>query len=167
YCHQAISKQVANTVAYAMNLDITKGIAYLEQIPGRKTFGKSGTNQDGSLADGAFVPQMATFTISAQPQHPSQLPECITGNSLVWSATSGPGTYCESQWYGEMYLIRSLEDYMSTYLSEAKIPVDDNYGTPDPNMVDLPLSPNQWENQAENLFGTHVAPMTPVDPWGQ
>ena len=167
YCHQAISKEVANTVAFAMNLDITKGIADLEQIPGRKTFGKSGTNQDGSLADGAFVPQMATFTISAQPQHPSQLPECITGNSLVWSATSGYGTYCESQWYGEMYLIRSLEDYMSTYLTKAKIPVDDNYGTPDPNMVDLPLASYQWEDQGENLFGTHVAPMKPIDAWGQ
>ena len=153
-CHQAISKNVAETAAYAMYLYDKYGYGVGEQVPGYRVFGKTGTNQDASLADGEFIPQMATFTISAQPQHPSWLPYCIPSTGR-----------CSHQWYGEWYLVRSLQRYFAGYIHAENIP-NNNYGQPDPNLVQLPLNmAQQVYEQSENVRGTVFAPMTPVDKW--
>ena len=148
-CHQAVSKDIAHTVAYAMYLYISKGqIGDVLKIPGYRAFGKTGTNQNASLADGIFLPQMSTFIIGAQPQHPSWLPRCING-------------VCQTQWWGEQFTAKAIADYVSDYAHTMNWPNND-YGQPDPNMVNLPLTPNQWEYLPNNVKGNVVAPMTPT-----
>lgn len=148
-CHQAVSKDIAHTVAYAMYLYISKGqLGDVLKIPGYRAFGKTGTNQNASLADGIFLPQMSTFIIGAQPQHPSWLPRCING-------------VCQTQWWGEQFTAKAIADYVSDYAHTMNWPNND-YGQPDPNMVNLPLTPNQWEYLPNNVKGNVVAPMTPT-----
>lgn len=122
-CHQAIPANVAQTTAYAMNLNVTQGIASAAQLAGgRKTFAKTGTNQNATLATGGFVPQVSAFVIVANPQHPTWLSRTIAGRT-------------ESQWYGSDLALPTWKNFMQSYLDSAKVPIDNNYGNPDPSML--------------------------------
>ncbi|WP_101617049.1 transglycosylase domain-containing protein [Bifidobacterium margollesii] len=118
-CHQAISKEVAQTTAYAMNLNVTQGIAKDAQLSGnRKTFAKTGTSEQNALATSGFVPQVAAFVIITNAEN--------SGTPLEGTIN---GVY-RSTWYGADIALPTWKEFMENYLSSAKIPVDNNYGDP-------------------------------------
>mgnify|MGYP002518803985 CR=1 FL=1 len=119
-CKQAVSSKVAQTTAYALNLNVTQGIASAAQLPdGRKTFAKTGTSEQNALATAGFVPQVAAFAIITNAENPA-------------SGLHGTinGTY-RSTWYGADIALPTWKQFMTDYLSSAKIPANNNYGNPD------------------------------------
>ncbi|TPF95866.1 carboxypeptidase [Bifidobacterium sp. UTCIF-39] len=123
-CHQAISSEVAQTTAYAMNLNVTQGVAKDAQLSnGRKTFAKTGTSEQTQLATSGFVPQVAAFALITNAEN--------SGVSLKGTIN---GVY-RSSWYGADIALPTWKEFMENYLNSANIPQNNDYGNPDPNMI--------------------------------
>ena len=120
-CHQAISSEVAQTTAYAMNQGVVRsdGVAKSTQLDNnRKTFAKTGTNEENYMLTGGFVPQVASFVAVGNAEYQVD----FTGKTI--------NGVTHSTWYGEYIAAPAWKKFMDTYLKAANISVDNNYGTP-------------------------------------
>jgi membrane peptidoglycan carboxypeptidase len=145
-CHQAIPANIAETVAYAMNLNVTTpgGAAATAQLDGgRKTFAKTGTNENATLAAGGFVPQVSAFVSVGWPESPN--------TKLNNLAINGVYKY---SWFGADICMPTWKQFMDTYLSKAKIPADNTYGTPDPALIGTPNKNYAQNNPASSTNST-------------
>lgn len=126
-CHQAISPEIAQTASYALNQGVVQpgGEAAMTQLDGgRKTFAKTGTNEDTYMTTAGFVPnQVATFVTVGNAEHQ----ESFTGKVINHKSY---GT-----WYGMYIATPAWKEFMNRYLADAGIPVDNNYGNPDPKYM--------------------------------
>lgn len=148
-CHQAIPSNIAQSTAYAMNLNVTQGGAKTAQLDGgRKTFAKTGTNEQTGMTTGGFVPQVSAFAIVVDAENPSGgIHGTING---VYRPT----------WYGMYIATPTWRNFMNAYLAAANIPADNNYGTPDPALTaysgskstrsNTPRNTQTQQNQANN-----------------
>lgn len=122
-CRQVISKAIAQTTAYALNQGVVTpgGEASTTQLEaGRKTFAKTGTNEDTYMLTGGFVPhQVAAFV--------------AVGNAESQKSFNGMrinGVY-RPAWYGMYIATPAWKMFMNNYLKVANIPMDNDYGKPD------------------------------------
>ncbi|WP_169713152.1 transglycosylase domain-containing protein [Bifidobacterium hapali] len=108
-CHQAIDKDIAQTVAYAMNLGDTRSDGagvYAKLTSGRKTFAKTGTNETSYMATGGFIPnEIATFVLMGDVQAPLQNP--VANVSIN-------GTY-RGYWDGGTIAAPAWKEFMDAY----------------------------------------------------
>ena len=121
-CHQAISKEIAQTTAYALNQGVVTqgGEAARTQLDnGRKTFAKTGTQQNVAMLTAGFVPhQVAAFVAVGNAEN--QVPFT---NKTINGVSHGT-------WYGMYIATPAWKEFMNAYLAAAKIPIDNNYGNP-------------------------------------
>lgn len=127
HCHQAIPKKIAQTVAYAMNQGVVQpsGIAHGAQLEGgRKTFAKTGTNEQYYMTTAGFVPNKVSAFVAV-------------GNAEVQKSFSNMrinGVY-HSTWYGTYIGMPAWKKFMDTYLKASNTPMDNDYGKPDPKYM--------------------------------
>ena len=124
HCHQAIPKGIAQTVAYALNQGVVRpdGMAHTAQLDGgRKTFAKTGTNERFYMTTAGFVPhQIASFVaIGNAESQKSFNGATINGRTMA-------------AWYGVLIATPAWKQFMNDYLKAANIPIDSDYGKPDP-----------------------------------
>lgn len=123
-CHQAIPAEVAQTTAYAMNQGVVTagGEAATTQLDnGRKTFAKTGTNEDTYMLTGGVSPnQVAAFVAVGNAE-----------NSQSFNNMTINGVY-RSSWYGMYIATPAWKEFMNTYLAAAGISTDadNSYGNP-------------------------------------
>ncbi len=143
-CHQAIPKKVAQTAAYAINQGVVQptGVAHMAQLEGgRKTFTKTGTNEDFYMATAGFVPNKVSAFIAV-------------GNAEVQKSFNNMrinGVY-HSTWYGTYIAMPAWKKFMDTYLKASNTPMDNDYGKPDPKYMaggKMPLTSEQMRRQYE------------------
>lgn len=130
-CHQAIPSEVAQTVAYAMNQGVVtkNGEAATAQLENnRKTFAKTGTNEDKYMLTGGFVPQVASFVTVGN----AEVPESFNGKTINGKTLSS--------WYGMYIATPAWKEFMNTYLDTAKIAQDNNYGNAASKFLTTPSS---------------------------
>lgn len=124
HCHQAIPKGIAQTAAYALNQGVVQpgGEASTAQLDGgRKTFAKTGTNEEYYMTTAGFVPyQVASFV--------------VVGNAESQKSFNGMNIKGRTiaAWYGMYIATPAWKQFMNDYLKAANIPVDNDYGKPDP-----------------------------------
>ena len=142
HCHQAIPKEVAQTVAYALNQGVVRpgGEAATTQLDGgRKTFAKTGTNEDKYMLTAGFAPhQVAAFVAVGNAEVQKSFKNMtINGRQM-------------RTWYGMYIATPAWKSFMNTYLKDANIPNDDTYGTPDPKyMTGGPMYDDESSSPAE------------------
>lgn len=123
-CHQAVDKDIIQTLAYAMNQGVVRpdGAATMAQLAnGRKSFAKTGTNEDTYLTTGSFIPnQIATYVLVGDVQDPM--------NHRVANIAIN-GQY-HSYWDGGTIAAPAARDFLNTYAEKKNLPIDNNYGTP-------------------------------------
>ncbi|MFD0704295.1 transglycosylase domain-containing protein [Alloscardovia venturai] len=118
-CTQAIPENVAQTVAYVMNLGATKGAATAANLPNRKTFAKTGTAETYFMNTGGFTNGVAAFAVAGNMETQKDM-SGMTINGVT-----------RRNWYG-MYLASPIfKNFMEAYTTAASIPDDPSYGTPD------------------------------------
>ena len=120
-CHQAIDKDIAQTTAYALNQGTLPGggatTARLDND--RKTFAKTGTQEEVAMVTGGFVPhQVATFVVVGNAE-----------NQVSFSGRTINGV-THGTWYGMYIASPAWKSFMDTYLAQANIPMENDYGTP-------------------------------------
>lgn len=119
-CHQAISPEIAQTTAYALNQGVLKGEAKAAQLDNnRKTFAKTGTNEQTYMLTAGFVPnQVAAFV--------------AVGNAEVQESFSGKtiNGVSHGTWYGMYIASPAWKEFVDTYLAAINAPMDNDYGTP-------------------------------------
>ena len=124
HCHQAIPKGIAQTAAYALNQGVVQpgGEASTTQLDGgRKTFAKTGTNEQYYMTTAGFVPyQVASFVAVGNAESQKSF-NGMTINGRTMAA-----------WYGMYIATPAWKQFMNDYLKAANIPVDNDYGKPDP-----------------------------------
>lgn len=123
-CHQAIEPGIAQTVAYAMNQGVVQpgGEAATTQLDGgRKTFAKTGTNEDTYMTTGGFSPNQVASFVSVNN---AEVPISFTGKTINHKSYG--------QWYGMYIATPAWKDFMNRYLADIQAPVDNSYGNPDP-----------------------------------
>lgn len=126
-CHQAIPKGIAHTVAYAMNQGVVTpgGEAATTQLDGkRKTFAKTGTNEDTYMLTGGFAPHKVAAFVGV-------------GNMESLKSFNGArinGVY-RPAWYGMYIATPAWKQFMNTYLKAINAPMDNDYGKPDPKYM--------------------------------
>ncbi|KOA44891.1 transglycosylase domain-containing protein [Bifidobacterium animalis] len=123
-CHQAVDKDIIQTLAYTMNQGVTRpdGAAGAAQLAnGRKTFAKTGTNENMYVTTGGFIPnQIATFVLVGDVQDPTNHPiENIAIN----------GNY-HGYWDGSTIAAPAFKDAMNQYADKKQLPMDNDYGQP-------------------------------------
>ena len=119
-CHQAVDPDIAETVAYVMNQGVVRpnGQARTAQLANdRKTFAKTGTNENTYMLTGGFVPQIAAFVAVGNAD----------GNSDFDNKTIN-GVYHRT-WFGSYIATPTWKNFMDTYLTAINAPNVD-YGTP-------------------------------------
>lgn len=122
-CHQAIPKKIAQTVAYAINQGVAQpsGVAHVAQLAGgRKTFAKTGTNEQYYMTTAGFVPNKISAFVAI-------------GNAEVQKSFNNMrinGVY-RSAWYGVYIATPAWKKFMDDYLKAANVPIDNEYGKPD------------------------------------
>ncbi|AKV54980.1 transglycosylase with Penicillin binding protein transpeptidase domain [Bifidobacterium actinocoloniiforme DSM 22766] len=122
-CHQAIDPAIAETTAYALNQGVVQpgGEANTTQLDGgRKTFAKTGTNEDTYMLTGGFVPQVASYVAVGNAEG------SVSFNGKTINGVS------RGSWYGMYIATPAWKAFMNSYLSAAGIPADNSYGNPDP-----------------------------------
>ena len=121
-CHQAIDPDIAQTVSYALNRGVVQpgGEASTTQLDNnRKTFAKTGTNENTVMTTAGFVPnQVAAFVAVADAQDPI--------NNTFDNKTIN-GVYRPS-WYGMYIATPAWKQFMNTYLAAINAPIDNDYG---------------------------------------
>ena len=123
-CHQAIDPEVAQTTAYALNQGVVTagGEAATTQLDnGRKTFAKTGTNENTYMLTAGFVPNVVSaFVAVGDAQDPL--------NNTFDNKTIN-GVY-RSEWFGMYIATPAWKQFMNTYLNAINAPIDNNYGNP-------------------------------------
>ncbi|MBT1172849.1 penicillin-binding protein [Bifidobacterium sp. MA2] len=120
-CHQAIDPEVAETAAYALNQGVVRsgGNAVLAQLDdNRKTFAKTGTNEDTYMLTGGFIPQVATYVAVGNAETPQ---------SFNYKTINGK---YHGTWYGMYIAEPAWREFMQNYVNAANIPIDNDYGNP-------------------------------------
>lgn len=121
-CHQAIDPEVAQTTAYALNQGVVTagGEAATTQLDnGRKTFAKTGTNENTYMLTAGFVPNVVSaFVAVGDAQDPL--------NNTFDNKTIN-GVY-RSEWFGMYIATPAWKQFMNTYLNAINAPIDNNYG---------------------------------------
>lgn len=118
-CHQAIDPEIAETTAYAINQGVVRsgGNAVDAQLSGgRKTFAKTGTNEDTYMLTGGFIPQVATFVAVGNAESPQ---------SFNYKTING---VYRPTWYGMYIAEPAWKQFMQQYVDTAGIPIDNSYG---------------------------------------
>lgn len=123
-CHQAINPEIAQTTAYALNQGVVTagGEAATTQLDnGRKTFAKTGTNENTYMLTAGFVPNVVSaFVAVGDAQDP-------THNTFDNKTING---VYRSEWFGMYIATPAWKQFMNTYLNAINAPVDNNYGNP-------------------------------------
>ena len=121
-CHQAIDPEIAQTTAYALNQGVVTagGEAAMTQLDnGRKTFAKTGTNENTYMLTAGFVPNVVSaFVAVGDAQDPL--------NNTFDNKTIN-GVY-RSEWFGMYIATPAWKQFMNTYLNAINAPIDNNYG---------------------------------------
>ncbi|KFI54718.1 transglycosylase domain-containing protein [Bifidobacterium callitrichos] len=120
-CHQAIDPEVAETAAYAINQGVVRsgGNATLAQLDGgRKTFAKTGTNEDTYMLTGGFIPQVATYVAVGNAETPQ---------SFNYKTINGK---YHGTWYGMYIAEPAWREFMQNYVNAVNIPMNNDYGNP-------------------------------------
>ncbi|KFF30974.1 transglycosylase domain-containing protein [Bifidobacterium bombi] len=133
-CHQAISSEIAQTTAYAMNQGVVRpdGVAAVTRLDnGRKTFAKTGTNENTYMATGGFVPQVSTFVSVGNAEY-----------TVPFDRKTINGKY-RAVWYGEDIAAPAWRNFMNRYLAAGNVPQDNNYGNPAPQYMGSSSAPTQ------------------------
>ncbi|WP_205832060.1 transglycosylase domain-containing protein [Bifidobacterium moraviense] len=139
-CHQAIDPEIAQTAAYAMNQGVVqpKGQAHDAQLDNnRKTFAKTGTNENTYMLTGGFTPEVAAYTMVGNAEGYTYQEDKKTG---IWHATNAfsnrtiNGVYHDT-WYGADIATPAWKNFMNTYLAAANIPINNDYGNPSSKYV--------------------------------
>lgn len=143
-CHQALDPAIAQTVAYAMNQGVVQptGQAKAAQLDnGRKTFAKTGTNENEYMVTGGFTPEVAAFTIVGNAEGYKKEEVLKNGKRTgEYRTVDGftnrtiNGVYHDT-WYGSYIATPAWKNFMETYLSSANIPINNDYGNPDPKYL--------------------------------
>ena len=123
-CHQAIDPEIAQTTAYALNQGVVTagGEAATTQLDnGRKTFAKTGTNENTYMLTAGFVPNVVSaFVAVGDAQDP-------THNTFDNKTING---VYRSEWFGMYIATPAWKQFMNTYLNAINAPIDNNYGNP-------------------------------------
>ena len=121
-CHQAIDPEIAQTTAYALNQGVVTagGEAATTQLDnGRKTFAKTGTNENTYMLTAGFVPNVVSaFVAVGDAQDP-------THNTFDNKTING---VYRSEWFGMYIATPAWKQFMNTYLNAINAPIDNNYG---------------------------------------
>lgn len=141
-CHQAIDPQIAQTTAYAMNQGVVQpgGEAAIAQLDnGRKTFAKTGTNEDKYMLTGGFTPnQVAAFVAVGNAEYQ----ESFNGKTIN-------GRY-RSTWYGMDIAAPAWKEFMNGYLNAVAAPNDTDYGSPAPQYMGRTTTNADQDGQQED-----------------
>ncbi|MCI1674465.1 MAG: penicillin-binding protein [Bifidobacterium tibiigranuli] len=139
-CHQAISPEIAQTTAYALNQGVVTpgGEAATTQLDnGRKTFSKTGTNEDTYMTTAGFTPgQVAAFVSVGN----MEVPKSFTGMTINGRSMGS--------WYGMYIATPAWKEFMNNYLNSAGIPPDNNYGNPAPQYMSAPAAAPRTQQSA-------------------
>ena len=123
-CHQAIDPEIAQTIAYVLNQGVVTagGEAATTQLDnGRKTFAKTGTNENTYMLTAGFVPNVVSaFVAVGDAQDPL--------NNTFDNKTIN-GVY-RPEWFGMYIATPAWKQFMNTYLNAINAPIDNNYGNP-------------------------------------
>ena len=120
-CHQAIDPEIAETAAYAINQGVVRsnGNAVDAQLnDGRKTFAKTGTNEDTYMLTAGFTTQVAAFVGVGNAETPQ---------SFNYKTING---VYRPTWYGMYIAEPAWRQFMQTYLDAIGAPMDNDYGNP-------------------------------------
>lgn len=123
-CHQAVDKDIIQTLAYTLNQGTVRpdGAGWSFRLAdGRKPFGKTGTSEDLAVSGGSFIPnQIAAFAVVGDAQNPYT-------NRISNIAINGR---YNSYWDGSTIAGPAVTDFFNSYISKKKIPIDNDYGQP-------------------------------------
>ena len=123
-CHQAVDKDIIQTLAYTLNQGTVRpdGAGWPFRLAdGRKSFGKTGTSEDLAVSGGSFIPnQIAAFAVVGDAQNPYT-------NRISNIAINGR---YNSYWDGSTIAGPAVTDFFNSYSSKKKIPIDNDYGQP-------------------------------------
>ena len=143
-CHQAIDPEIAQTTAYALNQGVVTagGEAATTQLDnGRKTFAKTGTNENTYMLTAGFVPNVVSaFVAVGDAQDP-------THNTFDNKTING---VYRSEWFGMYIATPAWKQFMNTYLNAINAPIDNNYGNPAqkyPTVSGVQATTNNQNNQ--------------------
>lgn len=123
-CHQAVDKDIIQTLAYTLNQGTVRpdGAGWSFRLAdGRKPFGKTGTSEDLAVSGGSFIPnQIAAFAVVGDAQNPYT-------NRISNIAINGR---YNSYWDGSTIAGPAVTNFFNSYISKKKIPIDNDYGQP-------------------------------------
>lgn len=123
-CHQAVDKDIIQTLAYTLNQGTVRpdGAGWSFRLAdGRKPFGKTGTSEDLAVSGGSFIPnQIAAFAVIGDAQNPYT-------NRISNIAINGR---YNSYWDGSTIAGPAVTNFFNSYISKKKIPIDNDYGQP-------------------------------------
>jgi len=123
-CHQAVDKDIIQTLAYTLNQGTVRpdGAGWSFGLAdGRKSFGKTGTSEDLAVSGGSFIPnQIAAFAVVGDAQNPYT-------NRISNIAINGR---YNSYWDGSTIAGPAVTNFFNSYISKKKIPIDNDYGQP-------------------------------------
>ncbi|NMM98796.1 transglycosylase domain-containing protein [Bifidobacterium olomucense] len=123
-CHQAVDKDIIQTLAYTMNQGVTRsdGAGGTFQLSnGRKSFGKTGTSGDLAVTAGSFIPnQIATFAVVGDAQNPYTHPIANIAINGVYN----------SYWDGSTIASPAVTKFLNAYADAKQLPIDNSYGQP-------------------------------------
>ena len=123
-CHQAVDKDIIQTLAYTLNQGTVRpdGAGWSFRLAdGRKSFGKTGTSEDLAVSGGSFIPnQIAAFAVVGDAQNPYT-------NRISNIAINGR---YNSYWDGSTIAGPAVTNFFNSYISKKKIPIDNDYGQP-------------------------------------
>lgn len=123
-CHQAVDKDIIQTLAYTLNQGTVRpdGAGWSFRLAdGRKPFGKTGTSEDFAVSGGSFIPnQIAAFAVVGDAQNPYT-------NRISNIAINGR---YNSYWDGSTIAGPAVTNFFNSYISKKKIPIDNDYGQP-------------------------------------
>lgn len=123
-CHQAVDKDIIQTLAYTLNQGVTRpdGAGGSFQLNnGRKSFGKTGTSGDLAVTSGTFIPnQIATFVAVGDAQNPYTHPIANIRINGVYN----------SYWDGSTIAAPAARNFLNAYADKKQLPIDNDYGQP-------------------------------------
>lgn len=155
-CHQAIPAEVAQSTAYALNQGVVTpgGEAATTQLDGgRKTFAKTGTNENTYMTTAGFVPNVVAAYVSVGD---AQNPIANTFDHKTINGVYRP------YWYGMYIATPAWKQFMNTYLAAINAPVDNSYGQVAPQFMkgatrqsnsydEQRNTPNQAQNEEDEV----------------
>lgn len=124
-CHQAVDPGIIQTLAYTMNQGTVRsdGAGYAGRLSdGRKSFIKTGTNEDTYVTTGGFLPgEIATFVLVGDVQNPNE-------NRIANIAINGE---YHGYWDGATIAAPAWRRFTEAYIAKKGVPANNDYGQPD------------------------------------